>query len=118
MRKHRADQEEIRKGLGVTLIEDDFVFARPDGTPLNPNAVTLAFKRIIRVAGLNHIRVHDLRHTHATLILKSGVHPKVVSERLGHASVGITLDIYSHVLPRLREAAAERFDEMLELVNH
>jgi len=115
MRKHRADQEEIRKGLGVTLIEDDFVFARPDGTPLNPNAVTLAFKRIIRVAGLNHIRVHDLRHTHATLMLKSGVHPKVVSERLGHASVGITLDIYSHVLPGLQEAAAERFDQILTL---
>jgi len=115
MRKHRADQEEIRKGLGATLIEDDFVFARPDGTPLNPNAVTLAFKRIIRVAGLNHIRVHDLRHTHATLMLKSGVHPKVVSERLGHASVGITLDIYSHVLPGLQEAAAERFDQILTL---
>jgi len=58
--------------------------------------------------------VHDLRHTHATLMLKAGVHPKVVSERLGHANISITLDTYSHVLPGLQEAAAERFDVLLE----
>ena len=63
--------------------------------------------------GRAHIRIHDLRHTHATLLLKAGVHPKVVSERLGHASVAITLDIYSHVLPGLQEAAAKRFDEVI-----
>ncbi len=72
-------------------------------------------KRIIRKAGLNHIRVHDLRHTHATLMLKAGVHPKIISERLGHASIGITLDTYSHVLPGLQEAAAEQFDRVLDI---
>ena len=60
------------------------------------------------------LRIHDLRHTHATLMLKAGVHPKVVSERLGHANIGITLDIYSHVLPRMQEVAAEKFDQIFK----
>ena len=75
--------EDVKRGLS----EDDFVFIRPDGKPINPNAITLAFRRIIRKAGLKHIRVHDLRHTHATLMLKAGVHPKIVSERLGQLDV-------------------------------
>ena len=111
---YRADQELWRIQLGVSLNADDFVFIRPDGSPINPNAITLAFQRILRKAGLKRIRIHDLRHTHATLMLKAGVHPKVVSERLGHASIGITLDIYSHVLPGLQEAAAEKFDSIFE----
>ena len=77
-------------------------------------AVTLAFKRIIRKAGLNHIRVHDLRRTHATLMLKAGIHPKIVSECLGHSNIGITLDTYSYVLPGLQEAAAGEFDKIFE----
>jgi len=55
-------------------------------------------------------RIHDLRHTHATMLLRQGVHPKVVSERLGHASIGITLDTYSHVMPGMQEEAAEKID--------
>jgi integrase len=62
---------------------------------------------------LKGIRLHDLRHTHASLMLKQGIHPKIVSERLGHASIQITLDIYSHVLPGLQKAAALKFDEGL-----
>ncbi|MFC1986393.1 tyrosine-type recombinase/integrase [Chloroflexota bacterium] len=107
---YRADQELLRIQLGVSLDSDDFVFIRPDGSPINPNAVTLAFRRITNKAGLKDLRIHDLRHTHASLMLTAGVHPKVVSERLGHANIGITLDIYSHVLPGLQEAAAEKFD--------
>jgi len=114
LREYKADQELLRIQLGINLNNDDFVFIRPDGNPLNPNAVTLAFKRIIRKAGLKHIRLHDLRHTHATLMLKAGIHPKIVSERLGHSNIGITLDTYSHVLPGLQEAAAERFDKILD----
>jgi hypothetical protein len=68
---------------------------------------------MVREAGLPHLRLHDLRHTHATVLLKEGVHPKVVSERLGHASVGINLDTYSRVLPGLQEEAAEKFDRLL-----
>ena len=68
-------------------------------------------------AGLKIIRLHDARHTHASIMLKQGVHPKIVQERLGHSSVSTTLDIYSHVLPGLQEAAAHRFDEGLEAPN-
>ena len=63
------------------------------------------------------MRLHDLRHTHATLMLKSGVHPKIVSERLGHASVAITLDTYSHMVPGLQETAARAFDEALRIAD-
>ena len=115
LRRYRSDQERLWTQLGRRLTDDDFVFARPDGRPLDPNAVTKAFAKLVRKAGLPHIRLHDLQHTHATLMLKAGVHPKVVSERLGHAGIGITLDTYSHVLPGLQEAAAERFDRMLEV---
>jgi len=107
LRQYRVDQDHLYYQLGETLTDDNYVFSQPDGMPLSPNAITLAFKRTIRKAGLSHIRVHDLRHTHATLMLKAGIHPKVVSERLGHASVSITLDTYSHVLPGLQEAAVE-----------
>ncbi|MFC2005196.1 site-specific integrase [Chloroflexota bacterium] len=77
-------------------------------------AITLAFRRITNKAGLKDLRIHDLRHTHASLMLTAGVHPKVFSERLGHANIGITLDIYSHVLPGLQEAAAEKFDMIFD----
>ncbi len=114
---YRVDQELLRVQLGVSLNADDFVFIRPDGSAINPSAVTLAFRRILKRAGLKGVRIHDLRHTHATLMLKAGIHPKVVSERLGHANIGITLDIYSHVLPGLQEAAAEKFDRIFETEN-
>jgi integrase len=113
LRQHKEDQREQRSQLGRPLSENDLVFSRPDGSPLDPNHVTRTFPKIAKKLGLPHIRLHDLRHTHATLMLKAGVHPKIVSERLGHANIGITLDIYSHVLPGLQEAAAERFDKML-----
>jgi len=118
LREYREDQELIRKQMGNLLTDEDFVFSWPDGRPLDPDVVTKAFHRIAGKAGLNNIRLHDLRHTHATLMLKAGVHPKVVSERLGHANIGITLDTYSHVLPGLQEAAAEKFDRIFEEVNN
>ena len=118
LHEYQVDQKLARLWLGEKLGSDDFVFSRADGSPLTPNAVTLAFKRVIRKAGLKRIRLHDLRHTHATLMLKAGVHPKIVSERLGHASISITLDTYSHVLPGLQEAAAQRFDQLFESVQH
>ena len=70
--------------------------------------------RIARKAGLQGVRFHDLRHTHATLMLQQGIHPKIVQERLGHSTIAITIDTYSHVLPGLQEAAAMRFEEGLE----
>jgi integrase len=118
MLEYREDQELMRKQMGNPLTEEDFVFSWPDGRPLDPDVVTQAFHRIAGKAGIKNIRLHDLRHTHATLMLKAGVHPKIVSERLGHANIGITLDTYSHVLPGLQEAAAERFDRIFEEGNN
>lgn len=80
---------------------------------LPPNGITKAFRDLAKSLRLPTTRLHDLRHTHATLMLRQGVHPKIVSERLGHASINITLDTYSHVLPGLQAAAAKRFEEGL-----
>jgi integrase len=115
LQEYRADQVLLRIQLGIGLTEDDFVFVRYDGRPLLPNAVTHAFQKLVKKAGLRRVRLHDLRHTHATLMLKAGIHPKIVSERLGHASIGITLDTYSHVLPGLQKQAAEKFDAVVVL---
>ena len=113
LRGYHAEQEAQKILLGTTLTGQDLVFAHPDGSPLDPSTVTHAFGKLIKKAELPHIRFHDLRHTHATLMLKGGVHPKIVSERLGHANIGITLDTYSHVVPGLQEAAALRFDALI-----
>jgi len=113
LRRHHTEQEAQKILLGKALAGDDLVFTYPDGSPLDPSTLTHAFGKLIKKAGLPHIRFHDLRHTHATLMLKGGVHPKIVSERLGHASIGITLDTYSHVVPGLQEAAALRFDALI-----
>jgi len=100
--------------LGKPLSPNDFVFSNPDGSPIQPDSITKAFTRVSRSIGLYGVRFHDLRHTHATLMLRQGIHPKIVSERLGHSSIAITLDTYSHVLPGLQEAAAQRFEEGLQ----
>ena len=114
LRGLRVKQIDERASLGVEWHQSDYVFSHFDGSPVDPDAVTHAFARVIKKAGLPHLRFHDLRHTHASLMLKQGVHPKIVSERLGHASITITLDTYSHVLPGLQEAAALKFEEGLQ----
>lgn len=83
-----------------------------DGTPLNPNTVSHTFCKIVTRAGLPHLRLHDLRHIHATMLLKAGTHPRIVQERLGHSSIATTLDIYSHTVLGLQKAAAERLDTL------
>jgi integrase len=113
LRDHRAQQETIHAMSGKPADEEGLVFSHPDGKPLLPNTVTHAWIKLARGTGLAGIRLHDARHTHASLMLKQGVHPKVVQERLGHSSIAITLDTYSHVAPGLQQAAARRFDEGL-----
>ena len=113
LREHQSSQETMRAVLGKTMNADDLVFAHIDGKPLNPNTVSPAFAKVSHRSGLK-LRLHDLRHSHATLMLKAGVHPKIVSERLGHATVAFTLDTYSHVVPGMQEAAAKAFDEVLQ----
>ncbi len=84
------------------------MFCRVDGTPLHPERLTRSFTERTRQLGLPKIRLHDLRHGWATLALAAGVHPKVVQERLGHANISITLDVYSHVTASLHGDAAEK----------
>ena len=110
LRVHRAKQEKDAALLGRPLTEDDLVFGHPDGSPRVPSTLTLAFRRLTRRIGFTGVRLHDLRHTMASLYLQQGVSPKTVAERLGHASVTITLDLYSHCLPGVQEAAAAQFD--------
>ena len=109
LREHHECMEQLRGPLN----NNDLVFTWEDGRPMLPDSITHAFKRIARRLGLDGIRLHDLRHSHATLMLEQGIHPKVVSERLGHANINITLDIYSHVMPGIQQAAAETFDKAL-----
>jgi integrase len=87
----------------------NFVFCHPDGAPLDPDRVTQTFWSMARRAGLRDFRFHDLRHTHASLMLSQGVHLKIVSERLGHSSIAVTGDLYSHVQPTVQREAVERF---------
>src|ERR1700682_2038830 len=90
-----------------------FVFTRNDGRPLSRSIVDKAWARLNERAGVPSVRFHDLRHTAATLLLGRGVNPKIVSEMMGHSTVAITLDIYSHVTPTMQREAAVAMDDLL-----
>jgi integrase len=94
-------------------VETGLVFTQENGVALDPESVSRYFRQAVKQSMLPQIRLHDLRHTHATLALQAGVHPKVVSERLGHATVSITLDTYSHAIPAMQEEAAEMIAELV-----
>jgi integrase len=89
------------------------VFARPDGQPTHPQLLSDAFQKLVQRSGRPRIRFHDLRHTHATLLLKAGVPIKVVSERLGHSTPGFTMATYQHVIPGMQQEAARTFGDIL-----
>ena len=113
LRGVRKKQLERRLSAGPVWNDQDFVFTQANGRPLHPDKVSNEFHRIVEGSKLPHLTLHGLRHAHATLMLAKGVHPKVVSERLGHSNVSITLDVYSHLLPGLQEAAAQAVDDTL-----
>jgi integrase len=98
---------------GGSVGPDDIVFARPDGTMLHPHTLSQTFERLVVRSGQPVIRLHDLRHTHATLLLKAGVPLKVVSERLGHATPAFTMAVYQHVLPGMQAEAANVFASLI-----
>ncbi|MBI5738845.1 MAG: site-specific integrase [Mycolicibacterium neoaurum] len=104
----RAQVEE-RVALGVRPGDDSLVFAEPDGTPIHPDSYSQYFERLVAASNVPRIRLHDLRHTHATILLKAGVPAKVVSERLGHANVAFTMSVYQHILPGMQADAAHIF---------
>jgi integrase len=99
LRAHRVRQLEERLALGNGYTDQDLVFCDYNGSTIQPNNLTHTFHRLIRNSGLRRVRLHDLRHTHASLMLRANVHPKIVQTRLGHANIGITMDTYSHVMP-------------------
>jgi len=113
LRSHRRAQLEERMAWGEAWSDTGYVFTREDGAPLHPEHLSTAFERHVRRAGLRMIRLHDTRHTCATLALQAGVPTEVVSRWLGHASVSITQDIYQHVIPSMIEEAAELLDDIV-----
>jgi integrase len=106
LRAHRARQAEEKLAVGGRYRDSELVFTRPDGTAVHPERFSDWFRQRVRAAELPMIRLHDVRHSYATAALAAGVPAKVVSERLGHANIAITMDTYSHVLPGLDEQAA------------
>jgi integrase len=114
LRAHRAQKAQDLLKLGKRISDDDFVVAHADGTLMPPIYVSQQWRYAIAKTKLARLRFHDLRHAHATHMLVNGVHPKVASERLGHSRVGITLDLYSHVIPGMQEDAAKTVDQALK----
>ena len=112
LREYKQRQEQLFLEQGLILSPDNLVFCHPGGRHFNPSTLSHAFLMHVRALGLN-LRFHDLRHSYASLMLREGVHPKIVSEALGHSTIAITLDIYSHVTPGLQAAAAKSLDAVL-----
>jgi integrase-like protein len=104
----RAQQRGAAQLLGRAWTDTGLVFTRADGSAWHPEYVSRHFADLVRQAGVPVIRLHDLRHTHASTVLASGVHLKVMQERLGHSSISVTADLYSHVTPALQHGAAAR----------
>lgn len=115
LRKHRVRQNEERLAIGEYYADYGLVFATQIGTALMARNVIRSFKAALTRAGLRtDIRIHDLRHFAATLMLAAGVHPKTASERLGHSQIGITLDLYTHAVQSLERDAAERMQHVIQ----
>ncbi|WP_083207960.1 tyrosine-type recombinase/integrase [Fictibacillus arsenicus] len=111
LKQHQVIQNNFKEKLGEDYLDKGLVFTSINGNFKDPRNLLREFSRLTKKAGLIKISFHDLRHTHATLLLKNGENPKVVSERLGHSRVGITLDLYSHVTDDIQEEAALRLEE-------
>jgi integrase len=114
LRRCRTQQAEQLLRLGVRLTDDHHVYSRVDGTPYWPGRLTRSFKSFMREHQLPQIRLHDLRHSHATHLLAAGVHPKIAQERLGHASISVTMDVYSHAMPGMQADAVARIDAAMQ----
>jgi integrase len=113
LRAHRWAQAEIRLAAGGEWAELDLVICTPTGMPERPSTTSGRFRAVVGDLGLRGVRFHDLRHTHATLLLKAGTPPHVVSQRLGHSTVAFTLQVYAHVLPGQQRQAADAIEATL-----
>jgi integrase len=115
LKEWRTRKEAEALLTGKPINDGDLVFSTVEGKPLRPDTISRAWQTAAGQAGIKVIRLHDARHTHASLMLKQGIHPKIVQERLGHSTIAVTLDTYSHVSPGLQEAAAQKFDDLVKL---
>lgn len=113
LKKHKVKQNEIKLQLGENYKNNDLVFCNKDGSMINPSTFSHIFSDFLKKNNLPQIRLHDLRHTNATLMLKSNISPKVAGNRLGHSTVTITLDLYSHVLTDMDKEAAQKIDNII-----
>ena len=113
LREYRAERESLYWQLEQPLTLDSLVFSNHEGKPLDPSVLSHDFHRIVKRAGLENVRFHDLRHTFASLMLLRGAKPKVISEALGHASVAFTMDTYSHIIEGMQSDAMALLDEVL-----
>lgn len=110
----KDEHDQRKKALGETFNPHNLVFCNSKGNIMAPSEISRALKRALKAAGLPDIRFHDIRHSHATILLKANVHPKIVSERLGHSHFNITMDIYSHVTESMEGLAVNVLDEILD----
>lgn len=113
LKQHRSEQAAQRLRLGEAYQDLGLILTRPDGRPWNPGSFSAGFIDFARRHGFEGLTYHRLRHTHATLLLGLNVHPKIVSERLGHSQIGLTMDTYSHVMPNMQREAAEMLEAAL-----
>jgi integrase len=113
LKQHRVRQRSERRLVGAAYENNDLVFAREDGRPVHPDYFSQTFDRTVKRLGLPKIRLHDLRHTHATLGLAAGVPVKVISDRLGHATSSFTQDVYMHAIPAVEEEAAAQIAHLV-----
>ena len=111
-RSTRSGRQAERQALGEAWRDHGLVFASSIGTPVEPRNVNRRWDELRRRAGLDWLRLHDLRHGCATLLLAKGVPDRVIMEVLGHAEIGVTMNTYAHVLPVLRQEAADAIDEL------
>jgi integrase len=125
LRQHYEKQKRFKISMDLLLVpegkqekdveipDDDYVFCNHIGQPYAPHTISTAWRRVAHKVGIKNVRLHDLRHTFATMLLKKGVHAKVVSDMLGHATSAITMDLYSHVSPAMQQDAVDKLDELV-----
>jgi integrase len=115
LRRHRLKQAEQLLRVGTRQSEETHVCLQPNYQPWAPRNLSSAFIKFIKASGLRRVRLHDLRHSHATHLLMANVHPKIVQERLGHANIATTMDLYTHVMPGMQDEAVSRVDATLRV---
>jgi integrase len=115
LREHLEARKQVLQSIDLdqTFNEEELVFCNYDGSPYLPDSITHAWRHLADKVGLKGIRLHDSRHAHASHLLKQNVHPAIVAQRLGHSSVQVTMDVYSHILPGLQKQAAANFDQII-----